>query len=218
LPLFPALSLGASAMVSKLTDIEIVRGKWDVAPIAIIVILCGVIILFSPAIIAELGKTEYSDAISQLWSIPLIVSGLFLFLRPPVNIINRSISISALSVISVLTVHGIAQPRLNTAYDLKPLAKLLRKAQIEGYIVANMDKYHGQYNFLGRLTKPIVFTDSKLLARWLRDNPKSKIVSYHYSSPEKNFPEYFQTFRGRYIAVWNGANLLKNPKIAFREN
>ena len=78
-----------------------------------------------------------------------------------------------------------------------------------------MDKYHGQYNFLGRLTKPIVFTDSKLLAGWLRDNPKSKIVSYHYSSPEKNFPEYFQTFRGRYIAVWNGANLRKNPKIAF---
>ena len=36
LPLFPALALGASAMVSKLTDIEIVRGRWDLAPIAII--------------------------------------------------------------------------------------------------------------------------------------------------------------------------------------
>jgi len=218
LPLFPALALGASAIVSKFTDIEIVRGRWDVAPIAIFVILCGVIILFSPAITAGLGKPEYSESLSQLWSIPLIVSGLYLFLKPPVNVINRVISISAISFIFVLTAHGFAQPRLNTAYDLKPLAKMIRKAQIEGYTVANMDKYHGQYNFLGRLTKPIAFTDSKLLAGWLRDNPKSKIVSYHYSSPEKNLPEYFQTFRGRYIAVWNGTHLRKNPKIAFREN
>jgi len=218
LPLFPALALGASAMVSKLTDIEIVRGRWDLAPIAIIVILCGLIIILSPVITTAVGMPEYSGAISQLWSTPLIVSGLSLLFKPPVNVINRVISISAISFISVFTAHGLAQPRLNTAYDLKPLAQMLRKAQIEGYTVANMDKYHGQYNFLGRLTKPIVFTDSKLLAGWLRDNPKSKIVSYHYSSPEKNYPEYFQTFRGRYIAIWNGASLRKNPKIAFREN
>ena len=176
------------------------------------------LILLNPGITAAVGKPEYSDDISQLWSIPLIVSGLYLLLKPPMNVINRVISISAISFISVLTAHGLAQPRLHTAYDLKPLAKMLRKAQIEGYTVANMDKYHGQYNFLGRLAKPIAFTDSKLLAGWLRDNPKSKIVSYHYSSPEKNFPEYFQTFRGRYIAVWNGEYLRKNQKFAFREN
>ena len=151
-------------------------------------------------------------------SSPKSSRSLFLFLKPPVNVINRVISISAISFISVLTAHGLAQPRLHTAYDLKPLAQMLRKAQVEGYTVANMDKYHGQYNFLGRLTKPIVFTDSKLLAEWLRGNPKSKIVSYHTSSPEKNHPEYFQTFRGRYIAFWNAASLRKNPKIAFREN
>ena len=205
-------------MVSKLTDIEIVRGRWDLAPIAILINFCGVIIILNPVITTAVGMPEYSNAISQLWSIPLIVSGLSLLLKPPVNVINRVISISAISFISVLTAHGLAQQRLHTAYDLKPLAQMLRKAQIEGYTVANMDKYHGQYNFLGRLTKPIVFTDSKLLAGWLRDNPKSKIVSYHYSSPEKNYPEYFQTFRGRYIAIWHGASLRKNPKIAFRGN
>ena len=176
------------------------------------------IIVLNPVIATAVGKPEYSDAMSQLWSIPLIVSGLYLLLKPPVNVINRVISISAISFISVLTAHGLAQPRLHTAYDLKPLAQMLRKAQLEGYTVANMDKYHGQYNFLGRLTKPIVFSDSVLLAGWLKENPKSKIVSYHISSPEKNYPEYFQTFRGRYIAIWNGESLRKNPKIAFREN
>jgi len=43
-------------------------------------------------------------------------------------------------------------------------------------------------------------------------------VVYGILNPEKNYPEYFQTFRGRYIAIWNGASLRKNPKIAFREN
>ena len=81
-----------------------------------------------------------------------------------------------------------------------------------------MDKYHGQYNFLGRLTKPLIFTDSKLLEGWLKENPKSKVISYHYNSPEKHNPEYFQAYRGRYVAIWDAAKLRINPKLAFRES
>ena len=118
----------------------------------------------------------------------------------------------------LLSVQGVTQPRLNVAYDLKPLANYLALAQNQGYTVANMDKYHGQYNFLGRLTKPIVFIDSKLIEGWLKKNPKSKIVSYHYSSPKQHNPEYFQAFRGRYVAIWDAVKLSKNPNLAFRES
>ena len=63
---------------------------------------------------------------------------------------------------------------------MKKLASHISNAQKAGYNIANKDKYHGQYNFLGRLLAPIQFTDSKLLEGWLNKNPKSKVISYHY--------------------------------------
>ena len=63
---------------------------------------------------------------------------------------------------------------------------------------------------------PIQFTDSKLLGGWLNKNPKSKVVSYHYISPISNKPEFLSRFRQRYIAVWDGKKLAKNPEFTFR--
>jgi hypothetical protein len=123
---------------------------------------------------------------------------------------------SAVSALIVVSFHGIAQPRLDLAYNLEPLANHLASAQARGYAIANMDKYHGQYNFLGRLTKPVAVTDAKLLPGWLKQHPKSKVVSYHYTSPAVHKPEFFQPFRGRYIAVWDATRLAKNPKLAHR--
>ena len=218
LPIFPALALGASVVILKLDQRAIIGRRLDLIPIAVVIIVFGGIILFSPTITAMLGKPEYGKDVIILWSIPLFVSSLFLLIRPPISIINRCLTISIISVILVITIHGISKPRLDKAYDLRKISNILLNAQKQGYIIANMDKYHGQYNFLGRLIRPIVVTDSKLLEGWLKKNLKSKIVSYHYSSPEKNRPEYFQAFRGRYIAIWNGTRLVKNPKMAFREN
>ena len=218
LPIFPALALGASVVILKLDQRAIVGRRLDLIPIAVVIIVFGAIILFSPTVTAMLGKPEYGKDVIILWSIPLFVSGLFLLIQPPLSIMNRCLTIGIISVILVITIHGISKPRLDKAYDLRTISNILLNAQKQGYLIANMDKYHGQYNFLGRLIRPIVVTDSKLLEGWLKKNPKSKIVSYHYTSPEQNRPEYFQAFRGRYIAIWNGTRLVKNPKMAFREN
>jgi 4-amino-4-deoxy-L-arabinose transferase-like glycosyltransferase len=216
LPMFPAIALAGGLLFSTLRSNDFDRGRWDLAPISTFTILIGLAILLSPLISAEIGLPEYSEGVSSLWSLPLIAAGSIMMIRPPSGGKNRIIAFSAMSALVVITVHGIAQPRLDFAYDLKPLANYLAAAQRQGFAIANMNKYHGQYNFLGRLTEPIEFTDHKLLPGWLRKNPKSKVVSYHYESPAKDDPEYFQPFRGRYIAVWDASRLRNNPKLANR--
>ena len=218
LPIFPAFALAGALLLTKVPTNEFARGRWDLVPVSVIPVLIGIAILLSPLITADIGKPEYSEGISLLWATPLIFAGLLLLIRPPSSNINRILSISTLSTLVLLSVQGVAQPRLNFAYDLKPLANYIALAQRQGYTVANMDKYHGQYNFLGRLTRPIEFTDSKLLPGWLKKNPNSKVVSYHYRSPANDNPEYFQPFRGRFIAVWDSAKLRKNPELAHRES
>ncbi|MBO31484.1 MAG: hypothetical protein CMM74_00690 [Rhodospirillaceae bacterium] len=217
LPMFPALALGGAMLLTKLSADQWVRGRWDLAPFAGITILFGAAILLSPLIAAGIGKLEYVQGVSLMWSLPLFAVGILFLIRPPAGGFSRILSISAASTLVVITVHGIAQPRLELAYNLQPLANHLAAAQGEGYVIANKDKYHGQYNFLGRLKNPVVFTDSKLLPSWLKKNPKSKVVSYHYQSPAKFNPEFFQEFRGRFIAVWDGEMLSGNPAMANRK-
>jgi hypothetical protein len=120
----------------------------------------------------------------------------------------------------VVAVHLAARPMLAAAYDLGPLSKAIGEWQGQGRAIANFGKYHGQYQFLGRLQQPITPIGLKNgdEAAFLRDHGDGLIVSYHETVPKEARPLWVQPYRGKLITVWEASTVRKYPGIANRSS
>ena len=71
-----------------------------------------------------------------------------------------------------------AAPSIEPAYDVKPMAQAIKQLQAQGVPVANAANYHAQYQFLGRLEKPLVMLRGAELPRRLAAHPEGFVVIY----------------------------------------
>ena len=218
LPMFPALALAGSLLITSLASSDYVRGRFDLLPPALFALILGVVIMFAPEIGAAAGHEFWTGNGVRVWSLPLLGAALFVVARPPAAGTARILSIAGLSALFVIGVHALANPLLRQAYDLESLANRVAEFQEKGYAVANFGKYHGQFNFLGRLTKPVDQTGDGEVARFLDKNPKAKVISYYDRLDTEDTPDFTQKFRGKIIAVWDRETLLPHPGVASRNN
>ncbi len=87
-------------------------------------------------------------------------------------------TLAVLGAATLATVQLAARPALAPQYDIRPLALAIRAVQDEGRPVANIATYHAQYQFLGRLERPLVELRGDEAARWLADHPHGYAVVY----------------------------------------
>tara|TARA_Y100000739_G_C20396686_1_gene368204 strand:- start:144 stop:518 length:375 start_codon:yes stop_codon:yes gene_type:complete len=123
-----------------------------------------------------------------------------------------------LSAVLVLCIHLSMRPVLSTVFDLKPIAMKLADWQRNEIPLANFSKYHGQYNFLGRLTKPItqVGMYSPDTEKFVQNHPNGKIISYHDNPIHLAKPSDTYRFRSRLIAIWDSSVVAQFPGITER--
>ncbi len=217
IPLFPALALGAALLVARLgAGAGRIKPRLDMAP-AVIFLLAGAgAIAALPYLAPALGYAQWGVGLEPLWLLPLVGGGLWLLYRPPRELGGRVAGLALLSVLAVAAVQGVVRDKLAQAYDLRPLANHLAKLQDEGRAIAHYGKYHGQFNFLGRLERPLAIIGDGEVVHWIKRNPGGKIVSYRRQLPVGAKPDFAQPFRGRVVAVWDGAAVLADPSIAKR--
>jgi 4-amino-4-deoxy-L-arabinose transferase-like glycosyltransferase len=67
---------------------------------------------------------------------------------------------------------------LYDSYDVRPLASAIHRVQQSGHAVAHIGKYHAQYQFLGRLTQPLIVLDGAAAHAWLTAHPDAYAVVY----------------------------------------
>lgn len=73
---------------------------------------------------------------------------------------------------------AVAQP-IASRYDVGPMAAAIGQVQASGRSVANLATYHAQYQFAGRLEKPLVeVRGNDAAARWLAAHPGDYAVVY----------------------------------------
>jgi 4-amino-4-deoxy-L-arabinose transferase-like glycosyltransferase len=87
---------------------------------------------------------------------------------------------------------------ISQAYDVAPMARELARHQALGHPVANEGKYHAQYQFAGRLQRPLAVLNGKALARWLERHPDGVAVVYLGTNedPAPYRPLFSHAFRG----------------------
>ncbi len=111
-----------------------------------------------------------------------------------------------LAAVLVGVVHPLA-PR----YDVRPMAQAIRAVQASGRTVANLATYHAQYQFAGRLDKPLVELRGGDIAPWLAAHPHDYAILYLDETGDMNkLPAlHGQLYRG-------GAAVLVDTPTALR--
>jgi hypothetical protein len=111
------------------------------------------------------------------------------------------VALACLSAALVMKVPLVARPALAVVMDLGPLSIHLGVWEREGCYGA----YHGQFHFLGQLSKPLAIIGDGGVAEWVRLNPRGEIVTYHRRVPARARPDFVQPFRAMTIGVWDAA-------------
>jgi hypothetical protein len=114
--------------------------------------------------------------------------------------------VRAMTTLTVLTLIilqvGILQAGAKW-YDIKPLSIYLSRIQGQGYPIANAARYEGQYQFLGRLRRPLEVISEDDVSTWLATHPDGRVVRYFRQWPQDIDAkiEFVQQFRGQFAVV-----------------
>jgi len=100
------------------------------------------------------------------------------------------------------------------AYDIQAVSRLLGEAQAAERPVANLASYHGQFQYYGRLSRPVVELTVQQAPAWSQRHPDGMLVAY-YRDSMKELPGalHFQPYRGGSLAVWTGAMVAARPDV-----
>ncbi len=207
LPLMPGLALLASRAFA---GVDISALRWDglvPAVVGLSVAALGGVLAIAPE---RFGLADWAAGVGPvLWTAPVVAGSVYLFRKGAAGVS----AVAGFSVMIVIAVHGLARPGLERAYDLRQLAAAVGDLQGKGHPVAHDGKYHGQYQFLGRLEKPLPFVDCKTAPAWLKARPDGYLLAYRRTPASGVEPAYFQRFRGRYVGLWEGTRVLAHPDV-----
>jgi hypothetical protein len=184
--------------------------------------IIGIILLLLPDEPTFFEAPAWFDRIDTFWGFLLILTGAALWIlgRKPAQTAASALAV-AMSIL-VLVIHLSAKDPLSFAYDLRPIAMSLKKYEDAGRPLANFGYYHGQYQFLGRLQKPMtVLGVDQPPTDFVDAHPDAIIVAYYYIDEPQPIPDDItplETFRFRDFKVmfWQGRDLQLHPELGNR--
>lgn len=201
LPIFPAFALLAARALDS--GQQGVRRLDQLLP-ALFMAGTGLALLLLPLlpVVKRLPGWEWAQAISPFWGAAILLLAANLYMRTWQRHAVITLALSGITV-AVLVMGGIL-PALRSAYDVAPAARFLSQLEEQGALIANLDTYHDQFQFLGRLKKPLAEINNNQLAAWCRSHPDGYVVMYKRQAPAKtgSQPAYMQQYRDQWLTIW----------------
>ncbi len=233
LPVFPALALILARLLVERDDARseapLNEGKWSrsgiLLPALLFLILGIALFLVAPASAVfnlspwAVPLPPWAGKLNAYPGIALSVLALGLVLLDRMggqsSLMARLSSLCALSVALVIVGHHGVRPLLAERFDLRPISVKLGAWQEQGVAIAYVGKYHGQFQFAGRLKAPIaaVGKDSSDLPDWLAANPDGRIIVINGEPSRESPSAYNQPYRGRYFTVFEVADVTVDPSL-----
>jgi 4-amino-4-deoxy-L-arabinose transferase-like glycosyltransferase len=153
------------------------------------------------------------DQVSVLaWSFAaLVLAALAIVLAPWRDCVRAVAVIGSASVLAMAGLYAGFGRVAFEVYDLHPVSRHLAALQQAGQAIAHSGKYHGQFQFVGRLPRPLAVVEGRQpLLDWAAGQPEGRVVLYsetplaHAAGAR---PGFEQKFKGRWVSVWRAADL-----------
>jgi 4-amino-4-deoxy-L-arabinose transferase-like glycosyltransferase len=209
LPLFPPFALFAARISA-----EIAPKRYDFWFPAVAFILMGCLIIAVP-FAAHRHLPAWANTISPFWGAALIALGMVLGLRGPhtPNWNLEKLALACLAAVAIVNVGVIRTMR--EYYDGTEIGQHLAMLQAQNLPLAHIGKYYGQFQFIGRLEKPIEVIQHAEVQRWARSHPSGRLITYSTSLNEKQATqaEFYRPYRARYLLILTSRALLADPTL-----
>ncbi|HHJ18092.1 MAG TPA: glycosyltransferase family 39 protein [Gammaproteobacteria bacterium] len=202
LPLFPVIAVLLARALTTWRPQAALRPTFA----AILLALAGALLLSLP------WWPQGPDWLSQvqlMWG-PALLLWAFVLLRLrlslPATVRAAALTMLFMSGIVYLAVLSLARE----PFDLRPVSHTLAGLQEQGRPLAWLGKYHGQFNFVGRLSGPVAaLPDRPALHAWLRANPGGWLL-VNYKTVQPDVPDTLPVYpyRGGSLVLWPAARLL----------
>jgi len=180
--------------------------------IVLLVVAGGTLLMPFVSISANMGKVPWSAVLPMT----TLSGGFGLYLLfHPFSSGKAALRTISLCVALVLSVFMAAPGRVMLkSYDLKPFAKRVKVEMEKGNEVTYIGGYHGEFQFLGRLEKPVKMLKGKTYQNYLKTHPNSLVIDEIETQKAKGLNgkdvRYWQPYKGRKVLVlMQGATYLK---------
>jgi 4-amino-4-deoxy-L-arabinose transferase-like glycosyltransferase len=215
LPLLPALALVLARTVDGVSD----SIKWQRAHVAIMAVLAivAVVLMLLPALNTQFHWRAELSLVSPIWGGLLLIVVVILAVLKAQNA-QQSLFYICIAVMTLLLTassgfFAITATRYNTQPVAQQIANFMQENRPIAYFVG---KYHGQFQFTGRLTKSItIIPDFNKLRVWAGQNPNGYVlVGYDDPNPELaallafSFPS-----KGQQIGLLSADKLASQPNL-----
>lgn len=200
LPLFPALALLAARGLDKLRG---PAGRLARAGPAAVIAAAGVALIFLPRLLGAKAPPGVED-LNFAWGAALVLVAIALVALSPRPVPRAVVSLGAAGAIAAALISGALFQATQRIYDLRPTASYLAKLEARGVPVAHVGKYHGQYQFLGRLRRPLDVVQTGEVGAWAGAHPGGYVVRYSDRPPPASgpAPALVRPYRGEWVAIW----------------
>jgi hypothetical protein len=198
LPLLPPLALLAGR---GLVENPTVRPGDALLPAAGLVLFGG-LLSFTPILGPKLHLPAWVAELPVVTGLTIAGAGVVLAV---VRLEHPFLEAAKVALASAFTVAafqaGLSLPVWN-AYDLNPISARLKTLEEQGVPLAHVGKYHGQFQFLGRLQRPLEVIQPQDLPAWLARHPAGRAIVYlPANDPMLDQAEFLQPFRSRFVAI-----------------
>ena len=189
-----------------------IDGRLARLPPLVPLVAAGLVLILAalqPAMLAawipELADVPPLGWTSAVAGVAVIAIGIVVGLDRPAGPILRIATLTGASAALVIALQVAVAPEMQSRFDVTGAAEFVAQAQADGHPIANVGDYHGQYEFAGRLTKPIDVIDADQAVAWATAHPDGMVITYPENDPAHagvEPPLYAHAYRGRYVAVW----------------
>ncbi|MEJ2346608.1 MAG: glycosyltransferase family 39 protein [Gammaproteobacteria bacterium] len=210
LPIFPAFALLAAR---ALEQSPVPAGRWSQAVPAAFLVVAGILLLAVPLLRLD-SLPAWVAEIRPLWGVMLAGLGVLIVLRTWDRATDAVMSLAVVSVVATMVFVGGFFQAARGAYDVTPAARYLSTLQHEDLPVAHIGTYHGQFQFFGRLRKPLVVLRHGQLHHWAEQHPNGRVVVYSSDPPPNTGPQpdFLQRYKGEWLAIWEASVLCSMPQ------
>jgi len=118
--------------------------------------------------------------------------------------------IATASLIGTAGAYGLFALALYPAFDMRPASKLLAHAEAAGHAIGNLGDYDGQFEFMGRMTKPVDrLYEGQFLQDWAAAHPHGLVVEYpeQLDANDLRYARLVQPYRGTWMVIWDAPTL-----------
>lgn len=209
-----ARHVAAAAEVGRFVDSRISRVPplLPVAAVGLALVLAALRPAVLTTVIPVLSDVPALGWTSAAAGVVVLAAAALIALDRPTGPLFRIATLTGACATVVVAVQVAAAPELKTRFDVEEAAAVVAKAETDGRPVANINDYHGQYEFAGRLTKPLDVINQEDAVTWAIAHPDGIVIAYPESDPSSGpaKPLFAHPYRGRFVVMWLAETIAAN--------